>query len=157
MTWSEICKDPQLQDLPYKIELNEWGNPVMSPSSNKHGRYQAVLIKLISRIKEDGDIISECSIDTENGTKVADVAWLSENFIKKHGYETPYSWCPELVIEIKSPSNTYTELEEKTDLYFTRGAKEVWICDEEGRVKFYKKGFEIEKSELIPEFNKKIG
>jgi Uma2 family endonuclease len=156
MKWQEIYDDPHLRDLPYKIELNEWGNIVMSPASNQHGRFQAMLIKLISRMREDGDIISECSVDTRKGTKVADVAWVSDDFIKKHGYETPYRECPALVVEIRSPSNSSMELEEKAELYFARGAQEVWICDEDGNVKFYKNGIEIEGSEIIPEFGKQI-
>lgn len=37
MKWSEVINDKTLQDLPYKIELNEWGHIVMSPVSNLHG------------------------------------------------------------------------------------------------------------------------
>ncbi len=157
MEWSEICEDQHLRDLPYKIEQNEWGNIVMSPAGNKHGLYQARLIRLIAKMKKDGDIISECSVQTRKGTKVADVAWTSDAFIKKHGYETPYTQCPELVIEIKSSSNTYKELEEKSDFYFAKGASEVWVCDESGNIKFYTKGSETDNSELIPGFAKNIG
>ncbi|MDM8523350.1 Uma2 family endonuclease [Desulfococcaceae bacterium HSG8] len=156
MEWPEICEDQHLRDLPYKIEQDKWGNIVMSPASNKHGRYQARLIRLIGKIREDGDIISECSVQTRKGTKVADVAWASDEFIKKHGYETPYSQCPELVVEIKSPSNTRKELEEKSDSYFAKGASEVWICDESGNIRFYKNGTETDCSELISKFAKKI-
>lgn len=41
MTWEEVCADPSLQDLPYKIELNRWGKIVMGPASRHHGIYQA--------------------------------------------------------------------------------------------------------------------
>ncbi len=157
MQWSEICEDAHLHDLPYKIELNEWENIVMSPASNRHGRYQALLIRLISQMKADGDIIAECSVKTRKGTKVADVAWLSDAFVEKHGYKTPYDECPELVIEIKSPSNSDMELEEKADLYFARGASEVWICDEEGHIKMYSKGLKKDQSNLIAGFKKQIG
>lgn len=30
--WQEICADPNLQDLPYKIELNKSGYIVMTPA-----------------------------------------------------------------------------------------------------------------------------
>lgn len=33
MEWSKVCEDKILQNLPYKIELSEWGNIVMSPVS----------------------------------------------------------------------------------------------------------------------------
>ena len=28
--WNELCRDPSLADLPYKIELNAWGKAEMS-------------------------------------------------------------------------------------------------------------------------------
>ena len=43
LRWDEVLKDPSLQDLPYKIELNAWGNVEMSPASNRHGRLQISL------------------------------------------------------------------------------------------------------------------
>jgi hypothetical protein len=31
MKWEEVGENRQLQDLPFKIELNNWGQIVMSP------------------------------------------------------------------------------------------------------------------------------
>lgn len=31
MNWQEVCADPHLLDLPYKIELNERGQILMTP------------------------------------------------------------------------------------------------------------------------------
>ena len=41
--WDEVLRDPALQDLPYKIELNSWGKVEMSPASVRHARLQAEL------------------------------------------------------------------------------------------------------------------
>ena len=38
MDWSEIVDNPYLQDLPFKIEQDRYGNILMSPASNRHGR-----------------------------------------------------------------------------------------------------------------------
>ena len=40
MQWSEVITDKSLKDLPYKIELDRYGNILMSPASNRHGRMQ---------------------------------------------------------------------------------------------------------------------
>ena len=40
MTWADVMAHPQLQDLPFKIELNRWGRIEMSPASNEHGKVQ---------------------------------------------------------------------------------------------------------------------
>ncbi len=57
-----------------------------------------------------GKIIMECSIDTADGVKVADVAWASDEFILENGYQTPYLKAPEICVEIVSPSNTDKEM-----------------------------------------------
>src|SRR4051794_677499 len=137
MTWSEVCADPSLQDLPYKIELNEFGQIVMSPASNFHswsqGRIQYTLLRLVS----DGQILPECSIDTRLGVKVADVAWLSDEFFALHGFTNPYPAAPEICMEVISPSNSKIEMAIKRALYFEQGAKEVWTCDAEKQIKFF--------------------
>ena len=33
MTWEQICDDPHLRDLPYKIEQDRFGRIVMSPAT----------------------------------------------------------------------------------------------------------------------------
>jgi len=33
MNWQEVCEIPQLKNLPFKIELNEYGRIVMPPAS----------------------------------------------------------------------------------------------------------------------------
>ena len=38
MRWTEVCNDPALRSLPYKIELNAWGKIEISPASNRQGR-----------------------------------------------------------------------------------------------------------------------
>ena len=43
LRWNEVLRDPSLQDLPYKIELNAWGKVEMSPASHRHGGLQAEL------------------------------------------------------------------------------------------------------------------
>jgi hypothetical protein len=40
MTWEQICDDPHLRHLPYKIEQNRHGRIVMSPAKADHGRLQ---------------------------------------------------------------------------------------------------------------------
>lgn len=152
MNWQEVCDSKSLQDLPFKIELNEWGQVVMSPASNRHGRYQMLIGLMLGAHVESGEIISECSIETKRGVKVADVIWASDGFIKKHGYETPYRAVPELCIEITSPSNSREEIQEKVGLYLAKGAREVWVCDEEGKLSFHAGKGRLKKSRLVPEF-----
>ena len=156
MTWHEVIADPSLADLPYKIELNKHGKIVMSPASNNHGFFQIRIATLLGKNAGNGVVLAECSIDTDDGTKVADVAWMSDAFHKAHKFTTPYPLSPDLCIEIASPSNTRAELLRKRKLYFAQGAKEFWLCDENGGMSFYNPSRKISKSALFPAFPKTI-
>ena len=125
MEWAEVVDNPLLQDLPFKIELNKWGKILMSPANNNHGSLQYKVGKMLDLGKKSGEIIIECSIQTPEGTKVADVAWASDEFMQQYGYDTPYEVAPEICVEVISPSNRKAEMQEKIKLYLEQGAVEV--------------------------------
>ncbi len=152
LTWQDVLDDPSLQDLPYKIELNERGEIVMSPATNRHGLYQTTISDLLRDHTLGGERITECSVQTRKGVKVADVAWLSDTFFAQYGLDTPYDHAPEICVEIISPSNSSLTIKEKIELYLERGAKEVWTCDLTGQVQFYSVKGGLERSVIAPEF-----
>ena len=152
MEWSEVIENETLQNLPFKIELNEWGNVVMSPASNTHSIIQGLISALLNEYKVGGLVFPECSVQTSKGVKVADVAWVSANFLSTNGVETPYSVAPELCVEVISPSNSDAEMTQKRDLYLAKGAKEVWTCTLEGHITFFNHRGEIDASKLFPNF-----
>ena len=147
MDWAAVISNPFLQNLPFKIELNKWGQILMTPASNSHGRHQFNVGDRIKTGKKGrGQVIMECSIQTSQGVKVADVAWASEEFIKENGFVTPYSMAPEICVEIISPSNSKGEIEEKIELYLAKGAHEVWIVNDKGEIRYYTYKGEISTS-----------
>jgi Uma2 family endonuclease len=150
MTWDEVINSPYLQDLPFKIEMNKFGQILMSPASNKHGIVQAQIGYEIYRYKQSGTVITECSIQTSDGVKVADVAWASDEFMAQYGDTTPYPKAPEICVEIVSPSNSKAEMELKVELYLAKGALEVWIVSSRKEITFYSYTGQIKKSKLVP-------
>jgi Uma2 family endonuclease len=155
MTWKEIITEPSLQNLPFKIETNEWGQIVMTPATNKHSRFQGRILVLLSKLG-NGEVMPECSIETSKGVKVADVVLASKEFLRTFGDQTPYIVAPEICVEVRSPSNSSLEIKEKIDLYLAKGAKEVWICDEYGILEFFSHVGKLEKSVVMPEFPNNI-
>jgi len=149
MNWESVLHNPLLQNLPFKIDLNKWGQILMSPASNIHGKLQFEIGTLIDQQKKSGKIIMECSIETSDGVKVADVAWASDDFIRTYGYETPYKLAPEICVEIISPSNSKAEIAEKIQLYLAKGAHEVWTCDNEGSTLYFSSSGQLKKSNQI--------
>ncbi len=146
MQWAEVVDNPYFENLPFKIELNRYGKIEMTPASNRHGRLQVQIGALLERKLKKGEALTECSIQTTEGVKVADVAWCSKAFIKHYGYETPYSHAPEICIEIVSPSNSKEEMTNKAQLYLQAGATEVWIVWENGIVDYYNETGKLEQS-----------
>lgn len=74
MEWADVLADPSLKNLPYKIELDHYGLIVMSPASNRHARIQGQVVRLLAQWFAEGEVLTECSIATPEGVKVADVA-----------------------------------------------------------------------------------
>ncbi len=74
MQWQDVLADKSLQDLPYKIELNDKGNIEMSPASLLHSLIQGKLALLLGSTLTQGSVFTELAIQTSNGIRVADVA-----------------------------------------------------------------------------------
>jgi len=149
MRWEEVINDPSLSDLPYKIELNKWGNIEMSPASNRHGIVEFEVSFFFRTTLPMGRTFVECSINTPEGVKVADVVWCSSEFFAKHGDVTPYPVAPEICVEVLSPSNRAQVMAEKVKLYLGQGAVEVWLVDEQGNIEIYTQSGKQERSSFI--------
>ena len=156
MRWQEVVEDPNLKNLPFKIELNEYGKILMSPQKVYHSAFQGEIGYLLQSILKSGKVLSECAITTNKGVKVADVAWASSDRFSVIKNETACSIAPEICIEIISASNSAKEMKEKRDLYFEHGAEEFWLCDENGNITFFDKDGRINNSKKAPKFPKKI-
>jgi Uma2 family endonuclease len=156
MRWEEVCENRQLQDLPFKIELNKWGQIVMSPVKIKHSFYQGRIQRLLESLLKTGEVMPECAIDTSDGVKVADVVWCSAERFDCIQDQVSASIAPEICIEVKSSGNTVEEMEFKQRLYFEAGAIEVWICDEQGQITFSNDQSELAQSLLVPNFPNRI-
>jgi hypothetical protein len=78
MQWQEVCENKSLQDLPFKIELNKWGQIVMIPAKPKHSFFQGRIQLILSVLLKTGEIMPELAIQTSDGVKVADVVWISD-------------------------------------------------------------------------------
>lgn len=151
-TWEELCHDRRLSDLPYKIELNGRGQIIMSPTSYYRGKYSNRIARILESLATEGEVIVECAVETADGVREADVAWLSSGLAAQMQEVYACPIAPEICVEVLSPSNTIEELLQKRLLYIGAGAKEYWMCDREGKMRFFDGTKELEKSQLIPEF-----
>jgi Uma2 family endonuclease len=132
LQWADVLANPFLQNLPFKIELNRWGRIEMSPASNRHGAVQVQLSRELSD-RSGGQVISECSIQTSDGVRVANVAWISDGRLAELGWATPFPKAPEICVEIMSPSSSWAEMHVKAGHYLEAGAQQVWIVELDGK------------------------
>jgi len=156
MNWEQICNDPALRDLPYKIETDRLGKLILSPAKNSHSFRQGQIIRLLLQRLTQGHVLPECAIQTPAGIKVADVAWITADHWHQAHDEAAFSRAPALCVEVWSGSNTEQEIAEKRALYFGAGAEEVWECDRSGKIHFFSPAGEQPVSRRVPDFPKQI-
>jgi Uma2 family endonuclease len=156
MNWLEVCEHPDLQNLPFKIELDETGKIIMSPTKVYHSIYQGEIAYQLHTLSPTGKTLVECPIATRKGTKVADVAWASSERLATIQPEIECSIAPELCVEVLSSTNTRKEMQAKRQLYFERGALEVWLCDADGKLTFFNPAGQLARSALFPDFPSRI-
>jgi len=154
--WEALCVDPQLADLPYKVETNERGQLLMSPAGTSHSRWQARVTRTLGS-KVDaaglgGEVLTECAVLTAQGIKVPDVAWISAEAWSSRTNQSLLMVAPEICIEVMSPSNTAAEMADKAALYFASGASEVWILDVSGQMRFFQSQGALAASKIVPGF-----
>jgi Uma2 family endonuclease len=152
--WDEVLADPELRKVPGRVETDRHGRIIMSPPpAPRHGRLQAEITALLKKLLPKGTTVTECPVSTADGVKSVDVAWASPECWGELENRTVFIRCPEICVEVTSPSNTEEEIREKMALYFDAGAKEVWICGIFGTVNFYGPGsVALARSELCPDF-----
>ncbi len=152
MNWARVCADPSLQDLPYKIELNKQGQVIMSPATIRHLLYQREILLLLEKLTRNGKALPEFPLQTDDGTKVVDVVWLTNEQAELVKDAISSSIAPKICVEVIFPSNTMREMMKKKILYFERGAEEFWLCDREGSISFYSRVGSLPTSRMVPDF-----
>ena len=156
--WRAALALPPLRDLPYKVETDAAGRLVLSPHKTDHAFVQGTLFELLlAHVEPPGTVSTELAVATPEGVKVVDVTWISEARraqIPDGAAASPV--LPELCIEVLSASNMEAEMAAKRRLYLAGGAKEVWLCDANGRLRFYDADGPREQSALAPTFPDRV-
>lgn len=80
----------------------------------------------------DAGIITERNPDTVRGPDVYFVT--RERAAKAGGLEGFLGTGPELAVEVRSPSESWKDLQAKIHEYFTAGVQEVWVLEPEERL-----------------------
>jgi Uma2 family endonuclease len=155
-TWDEVVADSQLQDLPYKLELNRNGEVVMNAVRVIHALLVDEIQRVLIRSSREGRTPPEFPIQTSDGVRSPDLVWISDDRKNKTRNQSAAQLAPELCIEVMSPGNQFAHLQAKGLLYLEAGALEYWICEEQGRMHFFDQSGELNQSQLFPAFPQSI-
>ena len=77
--------EPTPRDLPFKIELNARGLMEMGLTNTAQARRKTKVVQYLSVKLSDGKILVSTAVQTQNGVRVADVAWRSAAAIRNVG------------------------------------------------------------------------
>jgi len=157
--WDELLADPELAKIEGRVETDRYGHVIMSPPpAASHGGFQSEIAFLLRSHTRRGRVLTECPISTADGVKAADVVWASSEKLRELGNRSCFPQAPEICVEVLSPSNTKAEIDEKMALYLDAGAKEVWLCDKSGVMKFFSsRGTRaMTASRICPEFPNRV-
>jgi Uma2 family endonuclease len=126
----------QFRELPeggeYAYELHHGEVVALTRPKIRHTKMQLRLSRLLElKLKLFGEIIIElpyCPL-AEFEVRAADVAVISQSRWDAGDSDGYLMGAPDLVIEVRSPSNTRKQLQELAALCLANGAREFWIVD----------------------------
>ncbi|MFQ5855084.1 MAG: Uma2 family endonuclease [Anaerolineae bacterium] len=154
MTHEQFFEFCQLnRDL--RIERTAEGEIViMAPAGGETSARNTKLTSQVDRwAEEDGSGVvfdSSGGFDLPSGaTRAPDVAWVKRSRLTTLAPEEKQRFlplCPDFVIELRSPSDSLSTVQDKMEEYLANGAKLGWLIDPAGRrVYVYRPGADVER------------
>ncbi len=150
MTWDDVLADPSLNSVPYKVESNSWGQLVLTPRTNLRAvRLGHVATRVLHALHPH--MMISVPIQTRDGVRVADAAWASLAFVHHPDNEVVFATAPPLCVIVCDGTTPIAETEYRLALYLDAGAREVWVSEEDGTMRFYTPEGEQEMSLIVPD------
>lgn len=121
----------QFPDDGMKHELLQGEHIVVAPPKSRHTRIQQKIqdaLRPFVREHRLGEVHIEAGFRLTPDTWLQpDVSFLRSAQIQSSDPSGYYQGAPAIAIEVASDSNTATQLDLKTELYFANGSSEVWV------------------------------
>ena len=108
----------------------------LMPTGHPHGFYEvnlATFLNVFVRTHKLGRVLGgEVGIYTHrqpDTVRGADVAFISHERLAQVQSKSFLDVCPELIVEVMSPDDTWSEVHEKLEEYLAVGAQLIWVVD----------------------------
>jgi Uma2 family endonuclease len=119
-----------------RMELVEGELVRMAPTGYVHGLTESRFAKILRNFAEErglGEVlVGEVGIYTRRNpdtVRGADVVYISRDQLSKAKTDGFLDVAPELVVEILSPGDRWSDVHDKLEEYFGIGVQAVWIAD----------------------------
>lgn len=110
---------------------------MMSPTKRKHGKTSARIARLLDEFVERGNLGDVTGAETgflvardPDTVRAPDAAFVRLDRVPLE--DEPdffYPFAPDLAVEVVSPSDSWTELEQKVRMWLDAGCRLVWVLD----------------------------
>jgi Uma2 family endonuclease len=170
-TASELFEMP---DDGFRYELVKGELRKMSPAGGEHGVVVVNATLLLGQHVKTNNLGVCCGAET--GFKIAsdpdtvrapDLAFVSRERIPEEGVPKKFwALAPDLAVEVVSPGDTFSEVEEKVEEWLAAGARAVWVLNPKWRgVSVYRsmtdvtrlsEEDELDGGEVVPGFRCKV-
>jgi energy-coupling factor transporter ATP-binding protein EcfA2 len=131
-----VCDAPALEAADFYTEgLHLHGGTHKGGSASRRGELIGAISALLARSLPDGHVLVDVPIETNDGIRKADVAWISNARRSTLCREPAYSGAPEICVHLPGSDRSESEVHKTMGLLFKVGAMENWLCDPQGNLR----------------------
>lgn len=119
-----------------RTELVEGELIRMAPTGYLHGRIESKFDRILGTFVEQHNLgqvfVGEVGIYTHRNpdtVRGADVAYVSHERLSQAQSQSYLDVAPELIVEILSPDDRWSDVADKLDEYFEIGVQQVWVAN----------------------------
>jgi Uma2 family endonuclease len=144
------------------------------PAGRLHGRIESFIVALLLRYllkNPNGEVYSgEVGIYTRrnpDSVRAADVVFISNQRLQQVQTDGYLEIAPDLVLEVMSPGDRWSDVHEKLKEYFAIGVKLVWVFEpKREQIRVYRspddfirltRDEQLTAEEILPDFRVKVG
>jgi lipopolysaccharide transport system ATP-binding protein len=105
---------------------------------SRRGELVGAISALFAKSLPNGHVLVDVPIQTHDGIRMADVAWISDVRRSTLCREPAYSGAPEICVHLPGPERAESEVHKTMGILFKVGAVENWTIDAYGEIRMFR-------------------